>query len=110
VFAARPWGTFKWKKLERELQTLARSRAPGTGALHASLVARRAAALEALPGIVERLGRRARQLASKVPAERLKGVVGAEPNAPLLFAALKGTLTPESALAHLQTMEAVEGC
>ncbi len=106
VLEARPWASFKFKKLARELGTLrGRSSAkPFTEALERWL-----AEVDALiDPIIERVEARHSTIAAAHPEEKaFRKAAGAEPNAPLLFSAHAGTLDRETVVSTLSSPDAI---
>lgn len=106
VLEARPWASFRFKKIHRELATLrGRSNAkPFTEALERWL-----AHVDALidPLIERVLERHAALLAAHPEDKAFRKAAGAEPNAPLLFSAHAGTLDRETVVSTLNAPGAI---
>jgi len=108
VLEARPWSTYRFKKLERELETLESGRSKTGHAFALELRAWLRALDEQLPTLVERAMARCKALESQFEDKAFKQAVAREPVPGLLFSAATGSLDPATAKAQLPTPEAVE--
>lgn len=103
VLAARPWESYRFAKIERELASLEAGRSR-TGNAFAKELRGWLATLDAqLPRLVERVHTRAQALAHELSDKPLKQAIAREPGSGLLFSALAGSLDPASAKTQLRT-------
>jgi len=107
VLEARPWHSFRHKKLDRELSLLESGQSK-TGRDFAAEIRAWLEALDArLPALVERVNARCRELEAQFADKALKRAIAAEPLSSLLFAARAGSLDPAAIKSKLQTPEAI---
>lgn len=106
VMEARPWSTYRYPKLEREIDSLANGRSR-TGQAFARELRAWLDALDAeLPTLIERAKERCRDLERQFEGKALKRAVAEEPVPSLLFSAHAGSLDVESVRTQLTTPEA----
>lgn len=109
VMEARPWSTYRYKKLEREITALENGRSK-TGQAFARELRAWLAALDAeIPTFIERVNDRCRDLERQFQDKALKRAIADEPAAALLFSAHSGSLDVASVKQALATPGAVEG-
>ncbi len=107
VMEARPWRTYRFKKLEREIASLEEGRSK-TGQAFARELRAWIAKLDAeLPTLVERVNGRCRALERQFQDKALKQPIAKEPASGLLFAAHSGSLDIASAKQTLTTPGAI---
>ena len=111
VLRSRPWDEYRFAKIARELADLrARPCPPEVTAFLDALEAWSAALAALAPALVGPLRSRARALVDEVgeaDEKRLKRRLHEEPDAPLLFAARRGSLDEAAVRAQLRTPEAM---
>ncbi len=108
VLRAKPWATFRWKKLERELAEVDR---PGAAEDVRTFVAELRAWLHAVEALavplVERVEARRAALQAEQAEPELRRAIAREPFPALLFASVAGSLTPASLVEQLVTPAAI---
>ena len=113
VLEARPWETFRFKKLEREIEALESSRSKTSQAFAQDLRAWLAAVDAQLPALVDRARARCRDLEARFEGfegfedKAFKQAVAREPVPGLLFSAHAGSLDADSIKAQLGTPAAI---
>lgn len=107
VLEARPWPTYRYSKLERELASLEAGRSRTGQAFARELRAWLAALDAALPTLIERVHQRCRDLERTFQDKAFKQAVAKEPVPGLLFSAHAGSLDPDSVRTQLVTPSAV---
>jgi serine/threonine protein phosphatase 1 len=108
VLRAKPWATFKYKKLERELAEVENPRAPAD--VHAFVAELRAwlAAVDALvEPLIERVEARRVELQAAHQDRELRRAISREPYPALLFSSAAGSLTRASLVDQLGSPAAV---
>lgn len=108
VLESKPWASYRFSKLEREIKDLERRRSPDAVrfARHLRAWVQRGNAV--LPTLVERIEDTARALQSKHDGKALKRAIASEPSSGLLFSAIAGSLDLASVKTQLGSMGKLE--
>lgn len=107
VLEARPWETFRFKKLERELGTLEAGRSKTGQAFAKELRAWLGELDHAIPALLDRARARCLALAAEHTDKALKKALAREPASGLLFSAHAGSLDVAAAKSQLNTPAAL---
>ena len=107
VLQSRPWDTFRWKKLTRELALLQGSKSPNARDFARQLERQLADVDGLISSLIERLEAHCASLQEQHDSKELKRAIAKQPYPSLLFAAVAGSLSFATVKAHLTTPSAV---